>query len=78
MATGTYKNLSQVEHKTYQPRLKGDISEIEITCMWPGRGGNEFLGKLADVGVDRVVVPLMGAANPIERIQKLAEEVIVA
>ena len=55
-----------------------DISEIEITCMWPGRGGNEFLGKLADVGVHRVVVPLMGAANPIERIQKLAEEVIVA
>ena len=54
-----------------------DISEIEITCMWPGRGGNEFLGKLADVGVHRVVVPLMGAANAIESIQKLAEEVIV-
>ncbi|MAI49758.1 MAG: acetolactate synthase 3 large subunit [Rhodospirillaceae bacterium] len=29
MGTATYKNLSQVEHKTYQPRLKGDISEIE-------------------------------------------------
>ena len=55
-----------------------DMNEIEITCMWPGRGGNEFLGQLDDVGVHRVVVPLMGAGNPVENIQKLAEEVIAA
>ena len=54
------------------------MNEIEITCMWPGRGGNEFLGQLDDVGVHRVVVPLMGAGNPVENIQKLAEEVIAA
>lgn len=29
MALGTYKDLTQVEHKTYQPRLKADKSEIE-------------------------------------------------
>ena len=55
-----------------------DTSEIEITCMWPGRGGNEFLGQLAEVGVHRVVVPVMGAGNPAETMQKLAEEVIAA
>ena len=55
-----------------------DTSEIEITCMWPGRGGNEFLGQLAEVGVHRVVVPVMGVGNPAETMQKLAEEVIAA
>jgi acetolactate synthase-1/2/3 large subunit len=29
MAMGTYKNLTQVEHKTYQPRLKAEKNEIE-------------------------------------------------
>ena len=55
-----------------------DMSEIEITCMWPGRGGNEFLGQLAEVGVNRVVVPVMGASNAADTMQKLAEEVIAA
>lgn len=55
-----------------------DMSEIEITCMWPGRGGNEFLRQLAEVGVHRVVVPVMGSANPAENMQQLAEEVIAA
>lgn len=55
-----------------------DMSEIEITCMWPGRGGNEFLEQLAEVGVHRVVTPMMGAANPVEQLQKIAEEVIAA
>lgn len=53
-----------------------DMSEIEITCMWPGKGGKDFLGELEDVGVHRVVVPLMGAGNPVENLQKVAEEVI--
>lgn len=55
-----------------------DMDEIEITCMWPGRGGNEFLDQLAGVGVHRVVVPVMGAGNPAETMQSLAEEVIAA
>lgn len=55
-----------------------DMSEIEITCMWPGRGGNEFLRQLTEVGVHRVVVPVMGSANPAENMQQLAEEVIAA
>ena len=55
-----------------------DMSEIEITCMWPGRGGSEFLEQLTEVGVHRVVTPMMGAGNPAEQLQKIAEEVIAA
>ena len=53
-----------------------DLSEIEITCMWPGVGGKDFLGELAAVGVSRVVVPMMGDGDPVERLSKIAEEVI--
>ena len=50
-----------------------NMDEIEITCMWPGHGGQEFLEELASVGVGRVVVPLMGAADPTEHLQSIAE-----
>ena len=54
-----------------------DMSEIEITCMWPGMGGKEFIGALEEVGVHRVVTPLFAfGANPAEGIQKISEEVI--
>lgn len=54
-----------------------DFSEIEMTCMWPGQGGKEALAALEEVGVHRVVVPLFAlGANPVEGMQKLAEEVI--
>ena len=53
-----------------------DVTEIEITCMWPGVGGKEFLQQLADVGVSRVVMPMMGEGDPMERLSKVAEEVI--
>ena len=53
-----------------------DLSEIEITCMWPGIGGKEFLGELEAVGVSRVVMPMMGEGDPVERLHKVAEEVI--
>ncbi|HEY5644808.1 MAG TPA: hypothetical protein VIS76_02605, partial [Pseudomonadales bacterium] len=54
-----------------------DPKEIEITCMWPGQGGLEFINALAAVGVSRVVVPVMALGpNPAEGVQKLAEEVI--
>ena len=53
-----------------------DLSEIEITCMWPGIGGKDFLGELADAGVSRVVVPMMGDGDPVDRLSKIAEDVI--
>ena len=53
-----------------------DLSEIEISCMWPGVGGKDFLGELAAVGVSRVVMPMMGDGDPAERLSKVAEEVI--
>jgi probable F420-dependent oxidoreductase len=56
-----------------------DPAEIEITCMWPGVGGRDFIGTLEDVGVSRVVTPLFALGpNPMEGIHKLAEEVIGA
>ncbi|TDJ33178.1 MAG: LLM class F420-dependent oxidoreductase [Gammaproteobacteria bacterium] len=54
-----------------------DFSEIEITTMWPGQGGNEAVQALADMGVGRLVVPTMAlGADPVEGIRKLAAEVI--
>ena len=52
-----------------------DLSEIEITCMWPGIGGRDF-AELEAVGVTRVVMPMMGEGDPVERLHKVAEEVI--
>lgn len=54
-----------------------DFSEIEITCMWPGSGGREGVESLSEIGVHRLVVPLMGlGADPVAGISRLAEEVI--
>ena len=44
--------------------------------MWPGTGGEEFLGELKAVGVGRVVIPMMGQGDPVERLTTIAEEVI--
>lgn len=53
-----------------------DLSEIETTCMWSGTGGEGFLGELEAAGVGRVVIPLMGQGDPVERLTTVAEEVI--
>ncbi len=54
-----------------------DFTEIEITTMWPGQGGDEAVQALADMGVGRLVIPTMAlGADPVEGIQKLAAEVI--
>ena len=53
-----------------------DLSEIELTCMWPGMGGKDFLQELAAIGVGRVVMPMMGNGDPVERMSKIAEQVI--
>ena len=56
-----------------------DMSEIEITTMWGGRGGSEALQELADLGVARVVVPLPALGeNTTEGIQRVAEEAIAS
>ena len=55
-----------------------DFAEIEITCMWPGIGGIEAVQALAEVGVSRLVVPVMGLPNPLEAMQKISEEIINA
>ena len=54
-------------------KIGRDVTEIEITCMWPGQGGQDFLEELTSVGVGRVVVPMMGAAEPTEHLQNIAE-----
>ena len=54
-------------------KIGRDVAEIEITCMWPGQGGRDFLEELTSVGVGRVVVPMMGTAEPTEHLQNIAE-----
>ena len=54
-------------------KIGRDVTEIEITCMWPGQGGRDFLEELTSVGVGRVVVPMMGATEPTEHLQNIAE-----
>ena len=56
--------------------INRDMSEIEVTCMWHGVGGNDFLGELESIGVDRVVMPMMGDGDPVERLHSVAREVI--
>ncbi len=54
-----------------------DFDDIEITTMWPGRGGKEAVEVMAEAGAHRLVVPIFALGeNPVEGIQKLAEEVI--
>ncbi len=54
-----------------------DPNEIEITCMWPGKGGVAALQELESLGVHRAVVPLMAlGANPADAVRQMGEEVI--
>ena len=55
--------------------INRDMSEIEVTCMWRGIGGKDFLGELESVGVGRVVIPMMGKDDPAERLQSVAKDV---
>ena len=58
-------------------KIGRDFSEIEITCMWPGHGGKEAIEAFEAAGIHRLVVPLFAlGADPVEGIQKLAEDVI--
>ena len=56
-----------------------DYSTVELTTMWPCQGGIDQVGKYAELGVSRLVVPLQAlGANPPDGMAKLAEEVIGA
>lgn len=53
------------------------FEDIEITCMWPGMGGAEAVNALQEIGVHRVVVPLMVfGADPVAGMQRLSQDVI--
>ncbi len=55
-----------------------DPSSIEVTTMWIPAMGLDSISKFRDLGVSRLVVPLqgLGGGNPIDALDKLAEEVI--
>jgi probable F420-dependent oxidoreductase len=54
-----------------------DYASVEITAMWPGQGGVEAVNAFAELGVSRLVVPIMAlGADPAAGIQRLGEEVI--
>jgi len=54
-----------------------DPSEIEITVMWPGVGGQAALDALAEIGVHRAVVPLPALGpDPVEGMESLAADVL--
>ncbi len=52
-----------------------DFSEIEITTWWNGKGGEELIRSMADVGVHRLLImTTMLGKNPLEGIQQFAEK----
>ena len=54
------------------------VDEIEVSCMWIPAMGMDVMAQLADLGVERLVIPVqaLGGGNPIEAIDKLGNEVI--
>lgn len=85
LGDGWYAPTSDpAELKTHLDQIKAecdkvdrDFSEIEITCMWPGRGGKEAVEIMAAAGCHRLVVPVFALGPDVTAgISKLAEEVI--
>ena len=67
--------LDQLKFACYEAGR--DYQTVEITTSWPGSGGMDQVGKLAELGVSRLVVPVpVFGANPAEGMAKLADEVI--
>jgi len=57
--------------------VQRDMSEIEITCMWTGSGGEAAVKALEDCGVHRLVVPVMALGeDPVAGIKKFASDYI--
>ena len=54
-----------------------DPAEIEITCMWTGRGGTEAVRAYDELGVHRLVVPLFAlGGDPASTLPRFGEDVI--
>jgi probable F420-dependent oxidoreductase len=56
-----------------------DVASIEISCMWvPAMESLDVIPRYADLGVDRLIVPglALGTPNPVDAIDKLANDVI--
>ena len=53
-----------------------DMDEIEVTCMWAGMGGKDFLNQLEEVGVHRAVMPMMGGPDVAKTLTSIAEDVM--
>jgi probable F420-dependent oxidoreductase len=58
-----------------------DPKTVEVSAMWMGpAAGLDSVERYAELGVSRLIVPvpLLGAANPIEGLERFGEEVIAA
>ena len=55
-----------------------DYGDIEITAMWTMRGGLDEVKAYADLGVERLNIPLLalGEANPADALGRLHDDVI--
>lgn len=55
-----------------------DIAEIEISCMWGMNGGTDMVKQFEDLGVARLIVPVLDptAGPPADIIKKLGDEVV--
>ncbi len=75
------KLAEQIEDLFSAAEKKGrDPKSIEITTMWPYPfHGDDSVEKYADMGVSRLIIPLMsmaGAGNVFDMLDKLGDEVI--
>ena len=54
-----------------------DPADIEVTCMWTGRGGADAVAEFAATGVSRLLIPaqVLGA-DPRAGMEKIAAELI--
>ncbi len=60
-------------------RAERDSAEIEISCMWSGRGGKEAVEELAQAGAHRLLIPIPAlGADPLTGLQTVAAEVIAS
>lgn len=55
-----------------------DMAEIEISCMWGMNGGVDMVKQFEDLGVSRLIVPVLDptAGPPADIIKKLGDEVV--
>ena len=63
--------------RTLCEQIGRDYDSIEITANWDGKGGVNAVDQFLNMGVDRLVVPLMALGpDPMDGLNKLADEVI--